>query len=426
MQYGETYAWKFWESYKKLFDAISYPNLARWWEVSNADFAHKVFYSRDCYLSFEICYSEKVAYSVNVKDNCYNVINSVMVGDNSEVIANSVCIFKSSNVFYSKFIVDSSFIWFSSNLTWCHDCIACSALQNQSYCIQNTQYSKEEYLLRKETILQDKRNFDALFSQIPMTEKLLACKDTTGIYTIKSTDLEDGNFTYRINHGKNTLFVGNAEWSEYFYDVASAAYGKHYYGIVGGGQAENAYCSVEIVWGSKIFYSYFLNDCSYCLGCIGLKNKSFCILNKQYTQEERFVLANDIFAQMEKDWSLWAFFPWWMNPFYFNDTAAYLIDDSFTKDEVTKEGYLWRDEAISADIPPWADIISTDQITNYQWFDTRGKRVIDKKILKKVVKDEKWNYYKIVPMELDFLQKYGLPLPELHRLDRIKLGFKFK
>ena len=115
-----------------------------------------------------------------------------------------------------------------------------------------------------------------------------------------------------------------------------------------------------------------------------------------------------------------------MNPFYFNDTAAYLIDDSFTKDEVTKEGYLWRDEAISADIPPWADIISTDQITNYQWFDTRGKRVIDKKILKKVVKDEKWNYYKIVPMELDFLQKYWLPLPELHRLDRIKLWFKFK
>jgi len=26
-----------------------------------------------------------------------------------------------------------------------------------------------------------------------------------------------------------------------------------------------------------------------------------------------------------------------MNPFYFNDTAAYLIDDSFTKEEVEKE-----------------------------------------------------------------------------------------
>ena len=40
-----------------------------------------------------------------------------------------------------------------------------------------------------------------------------------------------------------------------------------------------------------------------------------------------------------------------MNPFYFNDTAAYLIDDSFTKEEVEAEGYLWRDEPIKVDIP---------------------------------------------------------------------------
>jgi hypothetical protein len=46
--------------------------------------------------------------------------------------------------------------------------------------------------------------------------------------------------------------------------------------------------------------------------------------------------------------------------------------------------------------------------------------------LEKVIKDEKQNYYRIMPMELQFLQKHGLPLPELHRLERIKLGFKFK
>jgi len=30
---------------------------------------------------------------------------------------------------------------------------------------------------------------------------------------------------------------------------------------------------------------------------------------------------------------------------------AYLIDDSFTEDELKKEGYLWRDTQISVDIP---------------------------------------------------------------------------
>jgi hypothetical protein len=40
-----------------------------------------------------------------------------------------------------------------------------------------------------------------------------------------------------------------------------------------------------------------------------------------------------------------------MSPFYFNDTLAYLIDDSFTKEEVSKEGYLRRDEEIKVDVP---------------------------------------------------------------------------
>jgi len=54
---------------------------------------------------------------------------------------------------------------------------------------------------------------------------------------------------------------------------------------------------------------------------------------------------------MEKDGSLGKYFPGYINPFYFNYTAAYLIDDSFTKEEVTKEDYLRRDEEIKVDVP---------------------------------------------------------------------------
>ena len=94
-----------------------------------------------------------------------------------------------------------------------------------------------------------------------------------------------------------------------------------------------------------------LQGCSFCIGCIGLKNMSYCILNTQYTKEEWEVLAEKIFATMEADGTLGDFFPASMCPFYFNDTLAYLIDDSFTKEEVEAEGYLWRDEPIRADIP---------------------------------------------------------------------------
>ena len=144
---------------------------------------------------------------------------------------------------------------------------------------------------------------------------------------------------------------------------------------------------------------------------------------------------------MDKEWVLGEFFPWWMNPFYFNDTAAYLIDDSFTKEEVTKDWYLRRDDEIKVDIPEWADVVQivppdkeggpwmkwmVGGLHDFQWFDSNWVRQIDPEILKKVIKDEQWNYYRIVQMEYDFLMKHGLPLPELHRLERIKLGFKFK
>jgi hypothetical protein len=55
-----------------------------------------------------------------------------------------------------------------------------------------------------------------------------------------------------------------------------------------------------------------------------------------------------------------------MNPFYFNDTAAYLIDDSFTKEEVEAEGYLRRDEPIAVDIPAGAKVVKTYELDQYE------------------------------------------------------------
>jgi hypothetical protein len=36
-----------------------------------------------------------------------------------------------------------------------------------------------------------------------------------------------------------------------------------------------------------------------------------------------------------------------------------LIDDSFTKEEVEKEGYMWRDNEIKVDISEGAEVVYT-------------------------------------------------------------------
>jgi hypothetical protein len=41
----------------------------------------------------------------------------------------------------------------------------------------------------------------------------------------------------------------------------------------------------------------FCNDCDYCLGCVGLNDKEFHILNRPYPRSEYFALAKAILGQ---------------------------------------------------------------------------------------------------------------------------------
>ena len=107
-------------------------------------------------------------------------------------------------------------------------------------------------------------------------------------------------------------------------------------------------------------------ECSYCFGCVGLYKASYCIFNKQYEKDEWYAKVDEIFQQMERDGILGDFFPASMNPFYFNDTMAYLIDPSFTKEEVEAKGFLWRDEAIRVDIPEGVQVVTVQQLDEYQ------------------------------------------------------------
>lgn len=127
---------------------------------------------------------------------------------------------------------------------------------------------------------------------------------------------------------------------------------------------------------------------------------------------------------MEADGTLGQFFPATMNPFYFNDTVAYLIDSSFTKEEVIARGYLRRDEPIKVDIPVGALIVKNTELDQFESFDNTGNWKIDPEVLKYIIVDEQDNVYRIVKMEYDFLMKHGLPLPRNHWLERMKENFR--
>ncbi|NUJ98244.1 hypothetical protein HGA92_05750 [Candidatus Gracilibacteria bacterium] len=442
---GEEYDFSknFFLNYKNLFQSINLPALMIQSDVENANYADSINSSKNVYLSFIVVMNcENVLYSYYIKHNGKNVLNSVMVWNSCENIYFCSGIINSFNIFYSRYIYHSSNTWFSRNLVGCSECIFCENLENKSYCINNQELEKSEYFTRKKQILKQKKEFINWYKNSNTGGMNMGSEKILGNFVLFSENIQNGYFVNKVKNGKNLIISGGNEDFENMYDTFCCGGISDFYGVFASGRLnENIYCSGNIEKSSNIFYSYFCNDCSFCLGCIGLKNKSFCILNKQYSKEEWQELSNKIFATMEEDGTLGEFFPGEINPFYFNDTMAYFIDDSFTKEEVEKEGFMWREEKVKVDIPEGAEVVYSTPparsslppqsrgtqggLNDYQGFDSSGNWKINPEILKKVIVDKNGDYYRIIKQEYDFLVKHELPLPEIHWLERIKLSLKF-
>lgn len=420
----------FLNDFGQLYLSSDFSSIFHYNKNKNSDYSDIVYYSSDNYLSNTVIKdSSHTMYSFSVKENSHNVINSMLVWNNSENIYFGSCVISSYNIFSSRYVLNSSDIWFSTNLVWCKECLLCNDIENSSYMIKNVKYEKDEYYRQKKDILNQKKYFLEIYKNLDEFWKNLWENILNSSFVYNWSNIENWYNSFWTNNARNVAFWWWALENKDIYDCMNwwSQWNADLYWVCNAwAWCSNIYLSNLIASSSNIYYSIDLWDCSFCLGCIWLRNKSFCILNKQYTKEEWYEMADKIFAQMDKDWTLWEFFPWSLNPFYFNDTMAYLIDDSFTKQEVEKQGYMWRDEEIKVDIPENVEIIHELSLQDYQGFDENWTWQINSEIMKKVIKDKKGNYYRIVKMEYDFLLKHWLPLPEIHWLDRIKLGFRFR
>ncbi|USN57480.1 MAG: hypothetical protein H6766_03435 [Candidatus Peribacteria bacterium] len=69
-------------------------------------------------------------------------------------------------------------------------------------------------------------------------------------------------------------------------------------------------------------YSFNCDSSSHLFGCIGLRNKSYCIFNKQYTKEEYNALVPKIIEHMKQTGEWGEFFHPSLSPFGYNETVA--------------------------------------------------------------------------------------------------------
>lgn len=180
---------------------------------------------------------------------------------------------------------------------------------------------------------------------------------------------------------------------------------------VGAGANQMLFCACCWPNNNNLLYCSFCNSCHDCFGCAGLRHKSYCIFNRQYSKEEYENIVPTLIESMMKTGEWGEFFPVSLSAYAYNDSIA---QEYFplTKEQVLKRGWRWSDyeaplpvvqKIIAAvDLPDSIDAIP-DDILNW---------AIECEVTKKL--------FKIVRQELDFYRQMKLPIPRRHPYQRHK------
>jgi len=393
------------EQFRELQSKVPHPHNSGMTNVA-CDWCDDVWSSRECYLSRSMLECEFVSYGYRML-RCKNSIDITYCFDveNCFDVLNCFKCYGVSYSFNAHDCIESAFLFDCKN---CSNCFMSWNLKNKQYCIMNEQYSKDEYTEKlKEFDTRSRAGVDVLkeqFSQI-IREQAIHRAD----FNVQTTDVS-GNFINKSKNVHDSYFIDDSE------NVRHSVRGIYYKNIIDsvGSKAEKAALSVTDfdVYGtvatshcSQVLYSAYTDYCEnleYCFGCVGLRKKKFCILNKQYDEEEYKILVEKIKADMKARGEWGIFWPRTMAYSGYNLSLAQMLFP-ITKEVAEAGGWQWNESEVN-----YPDAIPSDALP-----DTIDE-VTDEITKKRIICPETKLSYNIAPKELEFYREHDIPLPRRH------------
>ena len=226
--------------------------------------------------------------------------------------------------------------------------------------------------------------------------------------------------SFRVFGGSENLrYVCVADKVSDSMDTMSFSDSSRCYESTGLSPASNIKFSMIIRGGLGLEYCVECNNCEYCFGCFGLKNKKYCIFNKQYDENEYWENVDKIKTQMLRNGEYGEFFPLTMSHVNYTDSSA-SIEFPLTKEEIIKNGW-YQEEEVGDNI----DLARLKILKTVEVPDDISD--VSDDILKSAIICEETNKpFLITDFELDFYRKKKLPLPTIHPLRRIRNRFLFQ
>lgn len=374
--------------------------------------AKNAYYSIRVYRSEDVYYSEATtAYNTNLCD-CLRCQKSSYLYE---------CV-QCFDCHLSSYLLRSSGTkdcHFCIDMHGCDNCIFCSNQRNKSYCIFNQQLTKEEYEKRKTEIIDGKystlqknlETFGDVYAKTIWKDlNNLNCEDCRGDALVNSADCFECYNSANLHQCRYCIDMSPSEKTTTVMDCTQGGIGEMLYNStgLGGGNYFMRMC-VKCRLSSDLTYCIDCYSTKKSFGSTGLRNKQYCILNKQYSEDEYKDLTVKITEKMKSDGEWGEFFPVSMSSFPYNQSLAEQVFP-LTKEETETRGFVWMDQE--------AKQYSEEEEKNIP----DGIEETDDSICSKVVScTQSGKKFKITPQELQMYQILKQPLPRLHpdvRMDR--------
>ncbi len=429
MDYGRDYDFSktFFEQFRDLHQTVpiaahSIHNLTNCQYCANAN------NMKNCYFVRAATFTEDSAYLVWDHASRFSFDSHMTI--RCELSYGNLNTINCYKTFFSVDLEDCQEMILCADCVGSNNCFGSFGLRNKSYHIFNEPYSKEEYFKKIKEL-----NFGSYESLVALQKKAF---EHWQRYPHKymhgrRNSSVSGDYIYNSKNAKDCFRTREVEDVKWCQNILQGAVNNCYDYTNWGQNAELMYetlvagdnvsmikfCSQ--VWPNvkSLEYCIFCQNSSDLFGCVSLRNKQYCIFNKQYSKEDYFKLREKIIKQMNEmpyisaggqEYRYGEFFPAEFSPFPYQVSAAYEFIP-LSEEEAKEKGYA----AYSVEKPDYKTTIKADDLLD-QIQDVKNdilNEVIECAHASRGCLHECTRAFRIVDRELDFCKRMEIPLPRL-------------
>lgn len=383
----------------------------------NCEYCQDFAFGKNCYLVSGSWRVEDSLYSNNCNHG-KDIVDCKSINVNCELVYESKYCQRLYNCSFLDTCSNSSDCHFGYDLMGCKNCFGCIGLRQKEYCFFNEQLTKEEYQQKMGEIdlgsyaqLEHwKAEFARFASQQPRKEShQINCDESEGNHLYNCKDVH-GEDNFNCAYSRN---ISNGDNIQNCYDIYQSGNPQWCCGNI---TPDDSYMVHMSVWCWKSQYVMYSDNChssQNCFGCVSLKRQRFCILNKQYTEEEYNELLPRIIEHMKQTGEWGEFFPAELSPFAYNESLA-------------QEKYPMSKEQIEANGLKWYESVEGQSSDKTTQIPDHIKDVTEEICKTPLTCISSGKAYRITPAEFKFYKKMKLPIPRkapaIRRVERFNRG----